>query len=488
MNWQNEFESLKETARQGVPARSHSGLVEAGDIFVAVKGTAVDGAAFIPGAVEKGAAYVVCEDVETAKAAVLEKNGSLGSTVFLSHPDPRIALGDLAAAYYGTEKKPFPIVGVTGTNGKTTVTYLVEHLFKNNGKSVGVLGTVSYRWGGKTITAPQTTPGCVLIHEYFAEMAKAGVDLAVMEVSSHALDQSRAAGIPFAAGVVTNVTQDHLDYHGDMESYFAAKTKLFTEVLLSDKAAVVNWDDAYGRRLIEQGYSGFCFGLNEPPAGVDGLQGRILSCEISGLQMEMHWKGQVWQLHSKLVGKYNASNLLAAQAVGLSLGLQPEQMQALSDFSGAPGRLERVDNPKGYHVFVDYAHSPDALENVLAALKELAPRKVITVFGCGGDRDKTKRPLMGQAVCKYSDLVVLTSDNPRTEDPIAIMNDIRPGLSCCTQVIETPDRKLGILTALTEMHTGDVLLVAGKGHEDYQVLGTKKVPFSDQKVVREYFG
>ena len=468
--------------------RSHSGKVEAGDIFVAVKGTAVDGTKYIPDVVKNGAGFVVCSDIEAAIAVVMEKNGSLGSTEFVQHDDPRIALGDLAAAYYGTEKAAFPIIGVTGTNGKTTITYLVEHLFGHLGKQVGVLGTVSYRWGGKEITAPQTTPGCVAIHEYFAEMAKAGVDLAVMEVSSHALDQCRAAGIPFAVGVVTNVTQDHLDYHGNMEAYFAAKTKLFTEVPLKDKAAVVNWDDAYGQRLIAQGYSGFCFGLEEPPAGVDGLHGRILHCEISGLQMEMSWKGQVWQLHSKLVGKYNASNLLAAQAVGLALGLTPADMQVLGDFAGAPGRLERVDNPKGYHVFVDYAHSPDALENVLSAIRELAPKRVITVFGCGGDRDKTKRPLMGKAVCRYSDLVILTSDNPRTEDPIAIMNDIRPGLSDCTQVIETPDRKLGILTALSEMQAGDVLLVAGKGHEDYQILGTKKVPFSDQQVVREYFG
>lgn len=219
MNSQNSFETLKQKARQGTPVRSHSGLVQAGEIFVAIKGTAVDGTQFIPDVVKKNAAYVVCSDVDAAAAAVQEANGSVGNTQFVAHEDPRIALGDLAAAYYGTEKAPFPIVGITGTNGKTTTTYLVEHLFGQLGKSVGVVGTVSYRWGGKEIKAPQTTPGCVQLHEYFTEMARAGVDVAVMEVSSHALDQYRAAGIPFAAGVLTNVTQDHLDYHGDMDCY-----------------------------------------------------------------------------------------------------------------------------------------------------------------------------------------------------------------------------------------------------------------------------
>ncbi len=473
------FDELKRLAASGVMVRTHSAQVRPGDIFVAQLGASTDGASFIPDAVARGASWV------------LGLEGTLGEVprgfTFVPHPDPRAALGELAAAHFKTERLPFKLIGVTGTNGKTTITYLIEHLFLHAGKRVGALGTVSYRWPGQVIDAPLTTPGCWQLHEFMARMAESGVEVAVMEASSHALDQNRTAGLEFDCAVLTNVTQDHLDYHGDMESYFQAKARLFTQIPRRDKRAVLNWDDPYGRKLLAVVPNAVGFGLTAPHREWRGeaLQGAVLSSSVSGLEMEMRWHGETWLLFSPLVGRHNASNLLGAQAVGLAMGLRPEHMQGFKDFMGVPGRLERIPNNRGLNIFVDYAHTPDALENVLAAVKELNFKRLFTVFGCGGNRDKTKRPLMGKAVCKYSDVAVLTSDNPRHENPLDIMNDVRPGLRDCPMVLETPDRRMAITVAIEEMRTTDVLVVAGKGHEAYQQIGDEKRPFSDQAVIRE---
>lgn len=473
------FEELKRLAGGGVMVRTHSAQVQPGDIFVAVPGVTSDGAAYIPDAVARGASHVLA-----LAGAVTAPPTGVG---FVQHPDPRVALGELAAAYFKTGTLPFRLIGVTGTNGKTTITYCIEHLFARAGKRVGALGTVSYRWPGQVMDAPLTTPGCWQLHEFMSRMADSGVEVAVMEVSSHALDQNRTAGLGYDCAVLTNVTQDHLDYHGDMESYFQAKAKLFTQAPRLDKRAVLNWDDPYGRKLLAAVPNAVGYGLDAPPKGWKGeaLQGSVLSSSVSGLEMEMRWGGETWRLFSPLVGRYNASNLLGAQAVGLAMGLGPEHMQGFKDFMGVPGRLERIPNERGLNVFVDYAHTPDALENVLAAVKELNFKRLFTVFGCGGNRDKTKRPLMGKAVCKYSDVAVLTSDNPRHENPLEIMNDVRPGLRDCPMVLETPDRRMAISVAIEEMRTTDVLVVAGKGHEAYQQIGDEKRPFSDQAVIRE---
>lgn len=478
------YEELLELVRGGLTVQTHSARVQPGDVFVAVPGVAVDGAAFIPDAIERGASYVVVKTgVELpADAQVAHR---------VEHPDPRAALGEMAAAHFSTDKLSFPMIGITGTNGKTTTSYLIEHLFASTGKKVGAFGTVSYRWPGTYIEAPLTTPDCWQLHEYLARMQVEGVGLGVMEVSSHSLDQKRVAGVKYALGVLTNVTQDHLDYHKDMESYFAAKSLLFVQGGRPDNQpadrAVINWDDAFGRRLLEQLPESLGFGLKEMPPHLHkrGLHGRITSNTVDGLELEMRFGDRIWSLKSPLVGAFNASNLLAAQAAGLAMGLEPEQMQGLSDFMGVPGRLERIPNERGLNVFVDYAHTPDALENVLAALKELDFDRLITVFGCGGNRDRAKRPLMGEAVCKYSDVAVLTSDNPRHENPLDIMNDVRPGLRNCAMVLETPDRRMAIATAIEEMRTRDVLVVAGKGHESYQQVGDERRPFSDQQIIRE---
>lgn len=476
------FEGLKAAVRAGRRVSAHSGEVQPGDVFVAIHGPNLDGAAFIAEAVSKGATTVVTDtDFEAPRNLAIKIE-------IISHAAPRQALGELAAAFFKTETLMFPVVAVTGTNGKTTVSYLIERLFAANGRKVGVLGTVTYRWPGFVQEAPLTTPGCWRLHKYLSQMRDAGVDIAIMEVSSHALNQQRTAGVNFTAGVWTNLTQDHLNYHGNMEGYFQAKAKLFSEVGRLDKHAILNSDDPYCRRILAAHSPAIGFGLDKEHATPDGLQGEILDMSIKGLRLGMRFQGRSWELASPLVGAHNASNLLATQALGLAMGMKEEDFHVLSEFVGVTGRLERIPNNNNLNVFVDYAHTPDALENVLRALKTMRFGKLITVFGCGGNRDRGKRPLMAKAVCKYSDIAVLTSDNPRREDPIAIMNDVRPGLDGCALVMEIPNRRQAITVALEEMRPSDVLLIAGKGHESYQQIGDVKYPFSDQAVVREILG
>jgi len=477
-----EFEELKDQVRQGRLVHTHSGCIRPGDIFVAVPGVKTDGAAYAAEAAARGASAIVA-----APGAVLPEG--LPCEV-VRHPSPRRAVAELAAAHFHTEDLDMPMIGVTGTNGKTTITYLLEHLLLSAGMRPGILGTISYRWPGFSLDASMTTPDAWQLHELVANMAAGGVDVLAMEVSSHSLEQERAAGLPFSVGVFTNLTQDHLDYHKDMESYFQAKSRLFESLDPETGTWVVNWDDAYGCRLLERAPRAIGFGLKKDcpvrRAEVERLRGRLEQSGIRGLTMAMEFQDKSWCLESPLVGAHNASTLLAAQAAGLALGLKPRHFQALTRFTGVPGRLERVENRLGRHVFVDYAHTPDALENGLSALKPLTPGSLIAVFGCGGDRDRRKRPLMGDAVCRLADVAVLTSDNPRHEDPLAIMADAREGMAGCGRIIEEPDRKTAIHLALSMMSPADVLVVAGKGHETYQQIGDEKRPFSDQAVIREW--
>ena len=472
------FMELRSTVAAGLMVRSHSGQVRPGEVFVAMPGSHVDGARFVRDALDRGAAYVVGRpDMPWPKGAKAE---------FVPVEDPRQALGELAAAYFDTKAKGLTVVGITGTNGKTTTAFMIEHLLSASGRKVGLLGTVSYRWPGFALDADMTTPDCWQTHELLSNMAGAGVDTVVMEVSSHALDQSRVAGLEFAAAVLTNVTQDHLDYHGTMDAYFRAKSRLFDELPSDGKACVVNTDDPYGRRLAERLPNAVGYGLLLPNAGQGPwLSGTVRSSTARGLNLSMAFGDQRWDLESPLIGRYNASNLLAAQAVGLSLGLKPRRMKAMAGFKGVPGRLERVENARGLDVFVDFAHTPDALENMLHEVRELDFRRLVVVFGCGGNRDKAKRPLMGEAVCRYADVAVLTSDNPRDEDPLAIMADVKPGLAACAGAMEEPDRRTAIGMALDEMRSGDVLVIAGKGHETYQEIRGVRRHFSDAEVVRE---
>lgn len=471
------FEGLISLVRSGLDVFDHSGKVTPGSIFVAVPGVGVDGARFIPQALQNGAGYVV------ARPGTELPKGAAASLV--AHDDPRIALGLLAAARYGAAEQGLKLAGVTGTNGKTTITYILEHLLASAGKKAGVMGTIEYRWPGFSQVSNLTTPGCLKVHELLAAMAGDGVETAVMEVSSHAISQNRVLGLSFDAAIFTNLTQDHLDYHKDMEEYFQVKSKLFGQYLKMQSGAVINFDDPFGARLLSDLPEAIGFGLGDSGGRKKVLQGRILANSGKGIELETSFQGETWRIASPMIGRHNASNLLAAQGAALVLGLAPSDMQSLSGFAGAPGRLERVRNERGLDIFVDYAHTPDALENVLRAIRELEIGRLLTVFGCGGDRDRAKRPLMAEAVAEYADLAVLTSDNPRHEKPEDIMADAAAGLSGAKRSILEPDRKKAIAAAISEMKKGDVLVVAGKGHENYQQIGDEKFPFSDAAVVRE---
>jgi UDP-N-acetylmuramoyl-L-alanyl-D-glutamate--2,6-diaminopimelate ligase len=479
---ESAFAALLEGLRaQRFEIRTDSRRVERGDLFVALRGNTYDSTAFIPQALEAGASIIVCgtdgADHVRASAARL-----------VLHGDTRTALWQMAQARYHTEALPFPVIGVTGTNGKTTTVFLLEHLFAAQGKKCGMLGTVSYRWPGFHCSAPLTTPDSLELHRMLAAMRQAGVEAAAMEVSSHAVAQQRVGGVSFAGAIFTNLTQDHLDYHPDMESYYAAKAGLLLELPARGKLCIVNSDDSYGLRLLQSCQSGIGFGLTGKRTVSSHLAGEILSSGRDGLHLRMHFGGIRWELRSPLVGAFNASNLLGVQALGLGMGLSPGELACLEDFKGVPGRLDRIENPQGLHVFVDYAHTPDALVNVLQALRVAGFARIVTVFGCGGSRDRTKRPFMGAAAAKYSDLVVLTSDNPRAEDPRAIMEDVLPGLKEARRLVQEPDRRKATQQALEMLGPEDALLVAGKGHEDYQIIGEKRHPYSDQEVIKELLG
>lgn len=477
-----EFKELVKLVRDGLMVRTDSRQVQDGECFVAMPGTAVRGIDYIPMALQKGAKYIVAPtDSRDLVAPVAEEDA-----VVCYVDNTAKALGDLARAFFKTDELDMKLVAITGTNGKTTTSYIIEHLLAAAGRKVGVLGTVTYRWPGFSIDAKLTTPDCWMVHELLANMAKADVDAVVMEVSSHALDQYRVWGLDFDVAVISNLTQDHLDYHGDMETYFQAKAKLFTEYPHLDKCCVINFDDPYCRRLLSECEVAIGYGFGDPGSSDKStLRGRIVSCDRNGLKLECGFKGKTWEVESGLIGQHNAMNLLAAQAVGLCIGLNCKDMRKLSEFKGVPGRLERVENDHGLHVFVDYAHTPDALVNVQKALKSLDFERLITVFGCGGDRDRTKRPVMGRAVAEYADIAVLTSDNPRSEEPMDIMDDARPGLRNAPAVMENPDRQEAITMAVREMTRNDALLVAGKGHEDYQVLRDVTLHFSDVEAVQK---
>ena len=497
----NSIAMLKEEAREKrARVCTHSGKVAPGDIFVSIPSARKEtfdeeSVRYCLDALEKGAGWIVCAPSIAARpelrSALLKKGGR--STV-AAVDSPAMALGELCSARFGTRTLPFPLVAVTGTNGKTTITYLLEYFWREQGMRTGVMGTISYRWPGHCEDAPLTTPDCLWLHEMLSRMREARVDAAVMECSSHALDQNRVAGIPFSAALFTNLTQDHLDYHGAMEAYYAAKAKLFFEQPRKDKIAVINADDPYGRKLLaamaSKGERPVGYGL-DPANAVSGtrhLYGTVLSCSTRGLHLEMRYEGRTWQIDSPLVGGFNASNLLAVQAYLLQSGFTPEHMASLEGFHGVPGRLERVRNDKGLDVFVDYAHTPDALTKTLAALHDVGFSRVITVFGCGGNRDRTKRPKMARAAAALSAVVVLTSDNPRKEDPLAIMADALPGFEDApsgVDIRQEADRKKAIALGVSLMRPGDALVVAGKGHESYQIIGETKYPFSDQDTLRE---
>ncbi|MCS7081956.1 MAG: UDP-N-acetylmuramoyl-L-alanyl-D-glutamate--2,6-diaminopimelate ligase [Bacteroidetes bacterium] len=448
--------------------------VRPGSVFVALRGTQLDGHRFVEAAIRQGAVAVVVEVLPEARAP---------GVAYIQVPHTRRALAQLAAAYYGHPERRLRLVGVTGTNGKTTTTHLIQYALQQNGIPAGLIGTVRYDLVGEAQEAVHTTPESVELYGLLARIAQHGGRAAVMEVSSHALDQDRVWGLPFQVAVFTNLSRDHLDYHGSMEAYFAAKKKLF-DGLRPEAVAVYNADDPHGPAIVADTPARrvVSYGLQTPAA----YRAEVLEQGLSGIRLRVGGRSYGF----RLVGRFNVYNLLAAWAAAVELGLEAHQvLAALSTCPSVRGRLERVRSADGVIGIVDYAHTPDALENVLRVLRAECPAdgRLWVVFGCGGDRDRGKRPTMGQIAERYADRVVLTSDNPRTEDPEAIVQEILAGMAHPERVERILDRREAIRFAALEARSGDVVLVAGKGHETYQVIGHEKRPFDDRWELEQAF-
>ena len=454
--------------------RSDSREVVPGDVFVAVKGIRSDGHAFIDVALDRGAAAIVVERAPGVPA---------GTAAVITVASSADALGVMIGNALGNPARKLTLVGITGTNGKTTTTYLVESILRAAGHEPGVIGTVTYRWKGHSIDAPYTTPTPQVLHETFAKMLAEGVTHVVMEVSSAALAMNRLAGVKFAVSAFSNLTQDHLDVHGSMAEYFAAKKLLFSHH--TNGAAVVNVDDPKGQAM-GAAADGRVLRVTAKPGGDGNLRVIAQSSTVRGIDATIATpRGEIVVSAKPLIGHYNVENLALAVGIGEALGLTHAAIaRGIADLPGVPGRVERVAAGHAeLDVFVDYAHTPDALRNVLGALRPLTARRLICVFGCGGDRDPTKRPKMGAAVAELADLAVVTSDNPRTEDPRAIIDQILPGVP--RPFLVEVDRRAAIRAAIAEATAGDVVVIAGKGHEDYQIIGTTKHHFDDREVAAE---
>ncbi len=466
-----------------------SRLLQPGGLFVAVVGAGSDGHDYLDRAVAAGAvAVVVNRDSKVDDPGVVQ----------IRVADTRVALGKIAAAFYGNPARGMTIVGITGTNGKTTCSYLLEEVVVEAGGRPGVIGTVNYRFPGVHREASHTTPDPVRLQSLLAEMAEAGVSHVIMEVSSHALEQGRVEGICFDVALFTNLSRDHLDFHGDMESYFATKNMLFSRHLKRDGQAVIVCENekSWGARLLATLQA-------EGRVHVMGcghgqmIHGRAEQVSLAGITMEVSLGGEVAAFTSPLVGGFNIRNILGVLGVARGLELPMAAMQrAMAKCCGAPGRMEPVLLPGGEHakVIVDYAHTPDALQNVLETIKPLTEGRVLLVFGCGGDRDRGKRPMMGAIAMQYADVAIATSDNPRTEDPIQILTEIEAGMKECggkrvevdflkgqgKKYLVIESRQQAIACAINLAHRNDVVLISGKGHEDYQLTRSGKVHFDDR--------
>lgn len=460
--------------------RYDSRKVEPGDIFVAIRGTASDGHKYLTEAVARGAPAVVVED-----------DNALPDTYFIHRsvfkilvPDSRRALAQMAGNYYDHPAARLRLTGITGTNGKTTSTHLVRSILAAGGVKTGLIGTIGYFVGNEAHDASHTTPESLELNALLDEMVRAGCESAAMEVSSHSLAMHRVDGLDFAAGVFTNLTQDHLDYHGTMEEYFRAKKMLF-DMLGPDSCAVTNLDDPAGAAIVKETKARVVTYAVRSRADVEAHD---VAMDIKGIRMSVDVHGKKLQVASRLTGRFNVENILTSVATGVGLGIDEDMIVAgIAGQDPVRGRFEQFSSPEGWTAVVDYAHTPDALDKCLRTLRDLCPAstggRVITVFGCGGDRDKTKRPKMGAIAASLSDLSIVTSDNPRTEDPEAIIDDIMAGVPAGSRMERIADRRAAIEAALSMAKPGDVVLLAGKGHEDYQIVGKEKRHFSDKEEV-----
>jgi len=455
--------------------------VEPGHVFVALKGQHADGALFARQALERGAVVVVSQEPPPQQVQ---------SPWTIVH-DARRALALLAAEFYGNPSASLQVVGITGTNGKTTTAYLVASIFEAAGIRCGVLGTVGYRIGLEMREATHTTPEAPEVQSLLREMVDRGCGACAMEVSSHALSLSRVDGMAFAAGVFTNLTRDHLDFHADMESYFQAKRRLF-EMLPRSAPSLINLDDPRAAALIEIAGRPVTYAVNRPA----DLSPGPLSFSLQGLKFDVRTPRGTLHITSSLVGRPNVYNILAAVSAATALGISFDAIErGIASLEGVPGRFQVVSGAKDdVTVVVDYAHTDDALRNLLETARPLTAGRLITVFGCGGDRDRTKRPLMGAVAGRLSDLIVITSDNPRGEDPLKIIEEIQRGITADTRrdtaqrMLTYVDRRDAIGKAIELARPGDVVLIAGKGHEKYQIIGGEVRPFDDVAVARDALG
>ena len=459
--------------------RIDSRRVRPGDVFVAIRGPNCDGHDFIGEAAASGAKYIVCE----SGRSIPDLSGPAGKPVLVPVENPAVAAGRLAQAAKGNPGAQLTNLAVTGTNGKTTITFLVRSCVEAAGSKCGLMGTVVYDTGSGVTSSSLTTPDCLTIADAQRQMVDGGAKYMVIEASSHALSQDRLAGVNFQAAAFTNLTGDHLDYHKTKENYLAAKTRLFT-ALAPAATAVLNQQVPESRSIAEATKAGICWYAVDEAAD---LSARIESMTVEGTRFTLEYRGRKERVKTPLLGRYNVANHLAAAGLCLGAGLDLGTIAAgLSSLNGVPGRLEKVANDSEFAVLVDYAHTDDALQNVLTTLKPLCQGRLVTVFGCGGDRDKTKRPRMAAVVERLADVIFVTSDNPRTEKPEAIINDIMVGFRdpSSERLTVEPDRRRAIELAIETARPDDIVLLAGKGHETYQIIGDKKFDFSDKDIAR----
>lgn len=442
--------------------------VKEGSIFVAITGFAKDGHEFISEAVKKGAVLVICE-----------KEPPIQDVAYIRVEDSRKALAEIAASFYNFPSEKLKIIGVTGTNGKTTTTYLVRAMLEHAGYRTGVIGTIGNRIGSEILPTERTTPEALELNQLFSQMVEKDITHVTMEVSSHSLKLKRVDGITFETGIFTNLTRDHLDFHKTFEDYYNSKKILFQQ----SKSAVINIDDEYGRTLVKEvNIPSLTYGIHHDA----DLKAENVKVSAEGVSFDLKYKGRSMPVYYRVPGKFSVYNALASLGAGVLQGLElPQLIEALKKVEGVSGRFEPVEGRQDFTVIVDYAHTPDSLENVLNTIRQFCTGRIITVFGCGGDRDRTKRPIMGRVAAELSDYSIVTSDNPRSEDPEKIIEDILPGLGNA-KYEKITDRREAIKRAIDIAKKDDVVLIAGKGHETYQILKDRIIHFDDKEIAAEF--
>lgn len=457
--------------------------VARGDLFVAMKGAATDGHKFIDKAVAQGAKVVVVEHDSALPDSYFMHTGVVKIVV----EDSRKALAKMSANFFANPSQKLRLVGITGTNGKTSTTHLIKSILEANGEKVGLIGTIEYKIGDEVIPATHTTPESLELNRLLATMVHRGCSSVAMEVSSHSLALNRVFGLKFAAAAFTNLTQDHLDFHQTMEEYFRAKKILF-DGLSEETSAVTNVDDSYGQKIVTDTKAKT---LTYSIDGSGNVNATGVDLRLTGTTFSVTYQNSTQQVESSLIGRFNVQNILAAYATGVALGIDKVKIaDGIANLKSVRGRFEQIVSPDGWIAVIDYAHTPDALENCLKAIHDIVPQenrgRIITVFGCGGNRDKGKRPKMGRIATELSDVTVITSDNPRFENPDEIIVDVKAGCLPRKQVFTEAERRKAITLALRMAKSGDIVLLAGKGHEDYQVIGDKKIHLDDREEVESF--